>query len=53
MFLMFLGKWHGIVVSMMACGSEDQGSIPRLNKVHIDVIFFLGVFMIQLNLSFC
>ena len=45
-----IGKWHGIVVSMMACGPEDPGSIPRLAKVHNDVIFFLGVFMIQFNL---
>ena len=45
-----MGKWHGIVVIMMACGLEDLGSIPRLAKVHNDVIFFLGVFMIQFNL---
>ena len=43
-------KWHGIVVGMMACSPEDPGSIPRLAKVHNDVIFFIGVFMIQLNL---
>ena len=35
---------------MMACGPEDPGSIPRLAKVNNDVIFFLGVFMIQFNL---
>ena len=44
------GKWHGIVVSMMAYGPEDLGLIPRLAKVHNDVIFLLGVFMIQFNL---
>ena len=43
-------KWRGIVVSMMACGSDDLSLIPRLTKVHNDVIFFLGVFMIQFNL---
>ena len=40
------------MVSMMACGPEDPGSIPRLAKVHNDVIFFLGVFMIQFNLIY-
>ena len=25
--------WHGIVVSMMDCGPEDPGSIPRLAKM--------------------
>ena len=49
-FVISIGKWHGIVVSMMACSPEDPGSIPRLAKVHSDVIFFLGVFMIQFNL---
>ena len=44
-----LGKWHGIVVSMMAWGLDDPGSIPRLAKVSKDVIFILGVFMIQYN----
>ena len=39
------------LISMMACGPEDPGSIPRLAKVHYDVIFFLGVFMIQFNLT--
>ena len=43
-------KWHGIVVSMMACGPEDPGSIPCLAKVHNEVIFFLGVLMIQFHL---
>ena len=43
-------KWHGIVVSMMACGPEDPGLIPSLTKVHNDVRFFLGVFMNQFNL---
>ena len=38
------------MVSMMACDPEDLGSIPHLAKVHNDVIFFLGVFMIQFNL---
>ena len=37
---------------MMACGPEDPGSILHLAKVHYDVIFFLGVFMIQFNLSY-
>ena len=46
----YRGKWHGIVVSMMAFGPEDLGSIPRLAKVHNDEIFFLDVFMIQFNL---
>ena len=45
-----IGKWHGIVVSMMTCGPEDTGSSPRLAKDHNGVIFFLGVFMIQFNL---
>ena len=44
-----IGKWHGIVVSMRACGPEDPGSISHLAKVHNDMIFFLGVFMIQFN----
>ena len=35
----------------MACGPEHLGSIPSLAKVHNDVIFFLGVFMIQFNLT--
>ena len=39
------------MVSMMASGPEDPGSIPLLAKVHNDVIFFLGVFMIQFNLT--
>ena len=46
----YRNKWHGIVVSMMAYGPEDLGLIPRLAKVHNDVIFLLGVFMIQFNL---
>ena len=25
-----MGKWHGIVVSMMDCGPEDPGLIPHL-----------------------
>ena len=43
-------KWHGIVVSMMVCGPEGRGSIPHLAKDHNDVIFFLGVFLIQFDI---
>ena len=35
-----LRKWHSIAVSMMTCGSEDPGAIPRHVKVCNDVIFF-------------
>ena len=36
---------------MMACGPENLGSFPRFAMVHNDVIFFLGVFMIQFNIK--
>ena len=34
-------KWHGIVVSMMACGAEDLGSIPILLRSTMMWSFFL------------
>ena len=34
----------------MAWGLEDPSSIPHTAKVRNDVIFFLGVFIIQFNL---
>ena len=43
-------KWHGTVVSMLACGRNDPGSNPCIATVGNVAIFFLGVFMIQFNL---
>ena len=43
-------NWLGIAVRMSACGPEDPGSNPHLVNVLKDMIFFLGVFMIQFNI---
>ena len=47
-----LWRRHGIAVSMMTCGPDDPGSIPRLAKFRNEVIFYLGMFMIQFNLIY-
>ena len=45
-------KCRGTAVNMSALGPKNKNTNPHLAKVCNDVIFFLGVFMIQFNLIY-